>query len=238
MRIVLLGSTGNIGQRLLAVALSDDHVVTAFVRDADKLKAQIGAHIPANVEIIEGDIEDDVKLASAIRDQDVLISAAGNPRDGLAYTVLFDKVVTMATEQMSPTARAWFFGDPLVLRVPDTELITADLPGLEQLGQTHLMNFRRLVDCPLNWSMMCPGPMSASPNTTRTKGLKISKNVWPMPRPGYTKWLPKRFTANAYTKLTPSLGVYYEDVARFVLDQLSSDSEYCRMRIGMALPRA
>ncbi len=235
MRIVLLGSTGQLGQRLLAAALSDDHVVTAFVRDAARLRAQIGAHIPANVEIIEGDIEDDVRLASAIRDQDALISAAGNPEDGLAFAALFDRVVTMAEEQMRPLSRAWFLGDASLLRVPGTERITAELPGLEAANQAQLMNFRRLVDCPLNWSLLCPGPMTASPTGLLSQNLAISKNIWPVARPSYTRWLPRRFTAKAYTALLPAMSAHYEDAARLMLNNLSHESEYCRMRVGLAL---
>lgn len=238
MRIVLLGATKDLGQRLLAAALSDDHVVTAFVSDASLLKSQIGAHIPANVEIIEGEIDDDVKLASAIRDQDVLISVVGDESEGLAHTVSFDQIATMAEEQMRAQSRAWFLGDAALLRVPGTETVTADLPGLSEPNQTHLMNFRRLVDCPLNWSMICPGPMAPSPNATLTKGLKISKNIWPVARPAHTRWLPKRFTVRAYQSLQPSLLLYYEDVARFMLNQIGQDSEYCRMRVGLARPQA
>lgn len=237
MRIVLLGATEALGQRVLSAALRDDHVVTTFVADAQVLKTQIGPHIPANVEIIEGTIDDEVRLASAIRDQDALIAAVGHASDGLAHSVEFDQIVTMAEEQMPVTARAWFLGDASLLRVPNTEIVTADLPGLAEQSQTHLMNFRRLVDCPLNWSLLCPGPMVAATQAGLTKGMRLSKNIWPVPRPAHTKWLPRSFTAKAFEKLLPSMTVTYEDVARFMLNHLSSDSDYCRMRVGIANPK-
>lgn len=237
MRLVLLGATGNIGQRLLTEALKDEHVVTAFVRDASKLKAQIGAHIPSNVEIIEGEIEDDVALASAIRDQDALISAAGHARDGLAFNALFDQVVTMAEEQMRPSARAWFFGGAGLLRVPGTQTMTLDLPGIDPIEQTHLMNYKRLIPSLLRWALLCPAVMAPSPTGMLTKGLKTSRNEWPVPRPALTRWLPRSATTRAYRAALPEMTIPYEDIARLILNNLSTQSELSHCRIGVALPR-
>jgi len=239
MRLVVLGATGNIGQQILSAALRDDHVITAFVRDAAKLKSQIGAHIPANLEIIEGEIEDDVALASAIRDQQALISAAGHARDGLAFTALFDQVITMAEEQMADNARAWVFGAASLLRVPGTQTqMTLDLPGMPDTDQNQLMNYKRLIPSPLNWSMLCPGDMVPAQSEALTKGLRITKNIWPVPRPVYTKYLPGRFTTRAFHAIQPQLAIPYPDIARLILNNLASDSEYSRMRVGIALPAA
>lgn len=233
MRIVLLGATGKLGQRLITAALRDDHVVTAFVRDAARLKDQIGPHVPANVEIIEGEIDDEVRLAAAIRDQDVLINAAGTDAPGLAGAALFDQIATMAEEQMPHGARAWFIGHTSVLRIPGQRRLSAELPGLEQDYQTHLMNFRRLVPCELTWSLLCPGPMVPSADGTARKGLRLTKNVLPIALPGHTKWLPARFAAQAYARLLPQMRVTYEDAARVILNHLSLESPYCRMRVGI-----
>lgn len=236
MRLVILGATGHVGQQLLSAALLDEHVITAFVRDADKLKDQIGPHIPANIEIIEGEIEDDVALASAIRDQEVLISAAGNAEDGLAFTALFDQVISMAEEQMANNARAWVFGHAALLRVPETQIMTLDLPGMPKDHQNHLMNYKRLIPSPLNWSMLCPSAMVPAQTQSLTKGLRITKNIWPVPRPKHTKYLPKRFTTRAFQALEPELSIPYSDISRLILNNLSPESELSRMRIGVALP--
>lgn len=41
MKVFLLGGTGNLGRRILNLALSRAHEVTAFVRDKTKLLAVI-----------------------------------------------------------------------------------------------------------------------------------------------------------------------------------------------------
>ena len=42
MRITVLGSTGNVGRRVVAEALSRGHEVTAVVRDSAKLEMSRG----------------------------------------------------------------------------------------------------------------------------------------------------------------------------------------------------
>jgi putative NADH-flavin reductase len=43
MKLLILGATGETGSRLLRMAIQEGHEVTAFVRSADKLNAQLTA---------------------------------------------------------------------------------------------------------------------------------------------------------------------------------------------------
>ena len=76
MKIFLLGATGNSGGRLLAHALARGHSVTALVRNAAKLHAQIGGITPPGLTIVEAGLDDTAALAKAMTGHDVVINAA------------------------------------------------------------------------------------------------------------------------------------------------------------------
>jgi uncharacterized protein len=70
--IVLFGSTGMIGQRILAEALSRGHNITAMLRETSRT----GEHRP-NLSYRTGDIFNPGDIAAAAVDHDVVVSAYG-----------------------------------------------------------------------------------------------------------------------------------------------------------------
>lgn len=72
-RVLVLGSTGPTGQHVVAQALRQGHLVTAFARNPR------GSVIESDrLRVITGSVSDnDATLASAMRDQDVVISTLG-----------------------------------------------------------------------------------------------------------------------------------------------------------------
>ena len=80
--IVLFGSTGMIGQRILAEAASRGHKVTAVVRETSRT----GEH-RANLSYRTGDIFKPEQIAAAAVDHDVVVSAYG-PGTGDANLVV------------------------------------------------------------------------------------------------------------------------------------------------------
>ena len=72
-RILVLGATGGTGQQLVAQALQRGHMVSAFARNPGRV-----AITSDRLHLIEGSVTtDDQTLTSAVRDQDVVISALG-----------------------------------------------------------------------------------------------------------------------------------------------------------------
>jgi len=72
-KVLVLGATGHTGQQVVAQALSQGHLVTAFVRNPRGLT--VGAD---RLRVITGSVtEVDDTLSSAMRDQDVVISTLG-----------------------------------------------------------------------------------------------------------------------------------------------------------------
>lgn len=69
-RIVIFGAGGRAGRQAVAEAARRGHEVTAVVRDPAKHRA------PDGVELVAGDVTDANSVASLVKDQDAVISAA------------------------------------------------------------------------------------------------------------------------------------------------------------------
>ena len=110
MNLLILGATGNMGQRLLAQGLARGHAVTAFVRNRAKLEQQLGHSLPQGLMVVEGNTDDGAALRAAMTGQDVVINCAGYVADGAAFIELVDRVVTQAEAVLGPGGRLWLFG--------------------------------------------------------------------------------------------------------------------------------
>lgn len=88
MKILLIGGSGNIGQRIVKEALQKGYSVNAVQRNPDKLSIQ-----DPHLTITKGDILNKAELEGALKDADVVISAI-SPHDlgefKQAYTNLID----------------------------------------------------------------------------------------------------------------------------------------------------
>jgi putative NADH-flavin reductase len=73
MKLLVLGATGGTGQEVVSQALEQGHLITAFVRDPSRLKFSAD-----RLRVLTGTVTGDVApLATAVRGQDVVISALG-----------------------------------------------------------------------------------------------------------------------------------------------------------------
>lgn len=73
--LLVTGATGNVGKAVLAQLASEPVAVRAFVRDPAKL-----SQIPANVEVVQGDLNDEAALKRALAGVDVAFLASSfNP---------------------------------------------------------------------------------------------------------------------------------------------------------------
>jgi hypothetical protein len=67
--IALIGSTGNIGSRVLDEALNRKHSVTAITRDASKLKPRAG------MTVRQGSTTDAVSMAAILKGHDIVVAS-------------------------------------------------------------------------------------------------------------------------------------------------------------------
>jgi putative NADH-flavin reductase len=72
MKILIFGSTGSMGRRLVDQALEQGHSVTAFARDATKVGVTHD-----NLQIAEGDAMDPEPVERAVEGHEAVLSALG-----------------------------------------------------------------------------------------------------------------------------------------------------------------
>jgi putative NADH-flavin reductase len=233
VKLFLLGATGNSGRRILKLALQRGHEVTAFVRDEAKLLSLVDKPIPPNLHVSIGDISKSADIARRMVRHDVAINAAGQVTEGAAFAQLVRTVIDSAVASLGEGGRFWLFGGAAVLDVPGVHMMGVDLPKVPKVYETHRANFNAVRESPLDWSMLCPGPMIAGEPTT---GLRLSVDEWPVARPAYAYVLPKLALAFAFKQKLPELTISYDDAAEVILDNLSKDGRFSRRRVGVALP--
>ena len=231
MKIFLLGATGNAGRRILRLALQRAHEVTAFVRDETKLLSLVDRPIPPNLRVSTGDMSKSADIARVMAGHDVAINAAGNVTEGPTFTQLVRTVVDATITSLREGGRLWTFGGAAVLNVPGTHIMGVDLPKVPKVYEAHRTNLDALRRSPLDWSMLCPGPMIASENGKPTGDLRLSVDEWPMTRPDYTYVPPRLALAFAFKQNVPELTISYEDV-EVILDNLSKSGRFSRRRVG------
>jgi uncharacterized protein len=236
VKIFLLGATGNCGRRLLRLALLRAHEVTAFIRDETKLLAVIGGPMPPNLHVSIGDIKKSAEMTKAMVGHDVVINAAGHVAEGSTFTQLVQTVIYSTVESLGEGGRLWQLGGVAILEVPGTHIMGVDLPKVPKVYEAHRTNLNALRRSPLDWSMLCPGPMVDSENGKPTRDLRLSVDEWPLPRPAYTHFLPKVGLALAFKQKVPELTISYEDAAEVIMDNLPQKGRFSRRRVGVALP--
>jgi len=235
VKIFLLGATGNGGRRILKLALQRAHEVTAFVRDESKLLSVVDRPIPPNLHVFIGDIKS-ADIARVMVGHDVVINSAGHVTEVSTFTELVQTVVDSTVTCLGEGGRLWQFGGAAVLDVPGTRFMAVDLPKVPKVYEAHRTNLNALRRSPLDWSMLCPGPMIASENGKPTRDLRLSVDEWPVSRPAYTYVLPRLALAFAFKQKVPELTISYEDAAEVILDNLSKNGRFSRRRVGVALP--
>ena len=72
LKILVIGATGGTGRLIVSNALTQGHEVTVLVRSQEK-------HGLKGLNVIVGDARDENVLRTAVKDQDVVISALGTP---------------------------------------------------------------------------------------------------------------------------------------------------------------
>ena len=174
MRITVLGSTGNVGRRVVAEALSRGHEVTAVVRDSAKLK-----FLPANVIPRIGDAGDVNDVAALSADQDVVINAtrpsSGRESEVMATTQgLMDGVARTG-------ARLLIVGGAATLKVPgtggrtvldDTRFLPA---SARHIGQSSADQYAVCsTEDRVDWAYLCP-PADLAPGE-RTGNYRLGRD--------------------------------------------------------------
>lgn len=232
MKLCILGAGGNSGRALVREALARGHEVSAFARTPAKL----AEFEHPRLRVRDVLLSDHGALTEAFAGHDAVINAAGNVGDGEAFTTLVRGVIRAADAALGAGGRVWLYGGAALLRPPGSSIRGVDLPGVPKVYEAHRINFEAVRATKLDWSMLCPGPMIASPDGKATEGLIVSAGVWPTGRPLHTYVLPPVALSLAFKQAVPRMTIYYEDGASVILDNLDKSGPYSRKCVGIALP--
>jgi|SRR5215211_3149347 len=77
MNLLVFGSTGGTGRRLVEQALARGHTVTAFARDPAKLDVE-----HASLKVVRGDVMDPASVERAVQGQEAVLCSIGAGRKG------------------------------------------------------------------------------------------------------------------------------------------------------------
>jgi len=233
MKVCVLGATGRSGRRIVSAALAGGHDVTALVRDAGKAQATIDER--ATITALS--FTDENALIDAMRGHDAVINAGGYVGDGAHYLRLVQSVIRCAEAALGAGGRFWLFGGAALLEVPGTSTMTLDLPGVPKIFEAHRANFNAVRATTLDWSMMCPGPMTDAPSDAPARELVVSCDVWPVPAPPFARLLPRPALSLAFKSAIPRMTIHYEDAAELITANLATGGPYSRKRVGAALAK-
>lgn len=132
MRVLVLGSTGNLGSRVLSALLARGHSVVAFAREPSKLPPSI---LPKLTAVESGDAKKatDIKTAASKHQCDAIVNTAGlaamAPWGKSDLPAIVDAVICAALEisqERRCPLRVWFLGGLGLLDLPDTKYQLVD----------------------------------------------------------------------------------------------------------------
>jgi uncharacterized protein len=233
-KITVLGAAGALGRQVTEQALAAGHEVSAVVRTPAKLPPEVRRRVTvhqADIVATPGS-----ELAALVRNQDALISAAGHVREGQRFVALVDHVVTsVETLPVAERPACWFLAGAALLDIGDSNRRGVDLPPIAETYWPHAENFRRLQSSPLDWRLLCPGPMVEGSPVGLAR-LRISRDRLPVEVPPDVVGLPDHLLVPLFMGLVPEMIVPYADAAALMLTGLQPDSDMSRHRVGLALP--
>jgi putative NADH-flavin reductase len=174
MKVLIFGASGKTGQHLVSQALAEGHVVTAFARSPAKIKMQ-----HQNLNIVQGNISDYNLVASAVKGQDVVLSALGAASPFKFDTVLVDGVGNIIKAMEANNVNRFIYlsfigaGEGrreagFVIRNIAPKLLKAEIEG-------HRQREKMIERSRLNWTIVHAPTLSNGPRkTVYRNGVDIS----------------------------------------------------------------
>lgn len=233
-RLLILGATGSLGRHVLQQAVAAGHQVSVIVRNPAKLPPDLRSRI--TVHPVDLGTVAIGALADLVRGHEALINCAGLVTEGRAFVDLVDRVVS-SVESLAPSERpiCWFMAGAAVLDIGQTGRRGVELPKVRDTYWPHRKNFERLNSSPIDWRLLCPGPMldQAALGIDR---LRIAADQLPVAVPSFAGRLPSPLLLLLFASKVPQMIVPYADAAALMLAHLAPRGAMSRHRVGLALP--
>jgi uncharacterized protein YbjT (DUF2867 family) len=198
-KILVLGATGGTGRSVVAQALARGHDVAALVRSPDKASGLKGA------KLIVGDARDETVLRQALKGRNAVVSALGTPASPIREVTFLSTATRVLVDAMKAE------------HVSRLVCITG-LGAGDSVGHGGFLFDNVIFPLLLRKVYADKNRQEA---IVRDSGLD-----WTLVRPAVLNDKPGRGAIRALTDLSGFHGgaIAREDVARFVLEQLGTDT--------------
>ncbi len=205
MKVLVIGAAGRTGKAVVERAIAAGHQVTAFVRDAGEL--DIGG-----VRVVEGDATNENAVEAAIRDQDAVLDTVGGttPYKQKTLETSVAKAVIVAMERNGVR-----------------RLVATSMLGVGESKANATFYERLLVSTLLRGADKDKLAMEAE--------IKASALEWVVVRPAILTDDPASGRVRVFSEDYGEKAhkISREDLAAFMIDQLSSD-EHLRRSVTIA----
>jgi len=235
-RVVVLGAAGRLGREFVHAGVRLGHTVTAVARDREKLRAALQVPESASLTFAEADARDVDALVALMTGASAVVNSAGHARDGEAFVELGHTVVQAAERALGPGGRLWFVGGIGALRIPHTERLGVELPGMLPIYQTHRRNHETLRASGLDWSMLCPGPLRDTVEAPALEDLRITTEVMPLDLE-VSDAPDDTLLFSRLREQLAELTLPYTTVAELAMRHLEKGGPFSRQRVGLAFPQ-
>ncbi len=210
MTITVFGATGQVGIRIVRLALSKGYRVKAFSRHIEDMIDEDLRN--ENFEAIKGYVFDEEQVYNAVNGSDVVFSALGGSFDGNDKTRSLGLKNIVAQMEKAGVKRIVAVGGMGVLNADDETYIldTSGYPEMYQpVGREHLKAFFVLQASKLDWTFVCPPEIK----TEEVTGLYYTNVNYPPDKNN------NRITAG--------------DLALFMLNE-AVENKYLQQRVGIS----
>lgn len=210
MTITVFGATGQVGLRIVSLALGKGYKVKAFGRHIEDMIDEDLRN--ENFEAIRGYVFDEQQVYDAVKGSDAVLSALGGSFDGNDKTRSLGLKNIVNQMEKAGVSRIVAVGGMGVLNA-DEDTYIIDTPGYPEMyqpvGREHLKAFFVLQASKTDWTFVCP-PDIINEDAT---GLYYTNANYPPEKNG------GRITAG--------------DLALFMLNELV-ENKYPRQRVGIS----
>lgn len=205
MNILVFGATGRVGNEIVNLALSDEHQVTAFVRNPDKIQIN-----DKNLKIIKGNVLNKEDILRAMQGIDVVISALNTDRTTTLsesiphiieemYNEGIQRIITVGTAGILQSRVT-----PNLLRYQSSE----SKRKLTRAAEEHHKVYDLLKQSTLDWTIVCPTYL---PDGEKVGKYRVERDLLPV----------------------DGVKISVPDTAEFTYKQIYS-IDYIKKRVGIA----
>lgn len=237
MNVIIFGANGNLGRSLVSEGLASSCDVIAFVRNREKWSERSDLTLHSEqFTIMEGDATDPQQVYEALTGCDAAVISAGNPKDADAFARIVDTIVTQADRHPRFGGRLWMLAGAALLDIPLTQKNILGLPGMPPMYRVHQLNYERVQQSKLDWSVLCPGPMVESSDSAYITNLRISNEELPLTFSESERSMSDSELTSLVARKLPELIIPYKEAARLIMTHLERSGPFTGKRVGIALP--